>query len=537
VRISPSQLTIRELIGQLLMPKLPDTAELLDPAVWQRVVDDQARFHFGGYIVFRGDWRTTPPLLEELQDLSEMPLLFGSDLERGAGQQFAGATDFPHGMALGAARDPDLAYQQGAITALEARRAGVHWIFAPSLDLVTLPDNPIINVRGISDTPRAVGHLGAAFIEGIQRHRAIACGKHFPGHGQTGVDSHDDLPVLHVSRHRLETEDLLPFRHAIQAGLKSVMVGHLAVPALDETGLPATMSKRIVTDLLREQLGFTGLVITDALDMGAITRRFDPGLAAVRALQAGVDVLLMPPDPEAVVEAVLRAIEEGGLTKHRLLESAERIDQARLELGLWRFGDVDDEPGPVAWPDYAPAVAAIADAAVTLVDDPDGMLPLPEGDAVCALMLDDDADARVQADWRTVLGELGGRFSDLRVGVLTGDSDEASVAAACQEAARCAVVVVPVFMAVRAWKNRVTLPSLLASVPARLKAAGARVVVVSFTSPFLQEQLAAADAYVCAYSPNVHCQRAVVQALWGRQRFTGRLPVALPERQDALPPG
>ncbi|MEB3328342.1 MAG: glycoside hydrolase family 3 N-terminal domain-containing protein [Candidatus Sericytochromatia bacterium] len=526
MRLSPSQLTIRELIGQLLMPKLPDTPELSDRATWQRVVEDQARFHYGGYIVFRGDWRTTPPLLEELQDLSELPLLIGSDLERGAGQQLAGATDFPHGMALGAARDPDLAYQQGAITALEARRAGVHWIFAPSLDLVTLPDNPIINVRGIGDTPRAVGQLGAAFIEGVQRHRALACGKHFPGHGQRGVDSHDDLRVLQVSRHRLETEDLVPFRHAIQAGLRSVMVGHLAVPALDETGLPATMSKRIVTDLLRDQLGFTGLIVTDALDMGAITRRYDPGLAAVRALQAGVDVLLMPPDPEAVVEAVLRAIEEGGLTKHRLLESAERIDQARLELGLWRLGD-DDEPGPAAWPDYTPAVAAIADAAVTLVEDPAGLLPLPEGGSVCALILDDDADARAQQDWGTVLRELGGAATELRVGALSSASDEGAVAAACEEAARCEVVVVPVFMAVRAWKNRVTLPPLLASVPERLKAAGARVVVVSFTSPFLNRQLAAADAYVCAYSPNVHCQRAAVQALWGRQRFTGRLPVAL----------
>ncbi|MEB3196946.1 MAG: glycoside hydrolase family 3 N-terminal domain-containing protein [Candidatus Sericytochromatia bacterium] len=526
MRIAPSQLTIRELIGQLMMPKLPDTAELRDPAVWQRVVDDQAKFSFGGYIVFRGDRTETPPMLAELQELSDLPLLIGADLERGAGQQFTSATNFPHAMALGAARDPDLAYQQGAITALEARRIGVHWIFAPCLDLVNLPANPIINVRGISDSPRTTGKLGAAFILGVQRHRAIACAKHFPGHGQTSVDSHEELPELNISRHRMEHEDLVPFRHAIEAGVQSIMVGHLAVPALDETGLPATMSKRIVTDLLREQMGFRGLIITDALDMGAITRRFDPGLAAVRALQAGVDVLLMPPDPDAVVAAVLRALEEGGLTKHRLLESVERIDQARLELGLWRYDDEYDPVPSTEWHDYAPAVAAIADAALTLVDDEQNLLPLKPGTSVCTLVLDDDDDADLQRTWREVLRELGDQTADVKVATLTAQSDEATIEAACAEAAKHEVVVVPVFMWVRAWKNRVSLPALLSTVPRRLAEAGAKVVLLSFTSPFLRDEMPEADAYICAYSPNTHCQRAAVQALWGRARLPGRLPVA-----------
>jgi beta-N-acetylhexosaminidase len=459
--------------------------------------------------------------MEELQDLAEIPLLFSSDLERGAGQQFKGATDFPFIMALGAARDPDLAYQQGAITALEARKAGVHWVFAPTVDLVNRPENPIINVRGFGDEPRAVGLMGAAFIEGMQRHGTMACIKHFPGHGETAQDSHEELAYVDVSRHKLELADLMPFRYCIEAGVKSVMVGHLAVPALDENGLPASLSTRMVSDLLRDQMGFKGLVVTDALNMGAIAGRFDPGYAAVRALQAGVDVLLMPPDPEAVVTAVLRAIEEGGLTKTRLLDSVERIFQAKFEAGLW-YDDLDDEEGlPAVWPDYAPAVEAIAEGAVTLVEAAEDLLPLAADGKYCSLVLDDDDDADAQAGWRQALADHPG----LPIRVLTNADDEAAIEAAVAQAAAFGTVLVPAFMAVRAWKNRVTLPPLLASVPERLKAAGARVVVVSFTSPFLLRQFPGVDAYVCAYSANPASQRAAVRALFGEVPFAGRLPV------------
>ena len=511
-----------------MMPMLPDSADLAKREVWQKVEEDLDRYSFGGYIVFRGDWTKTPEYLEELQELAEIPLLFGADLERGAGQQFVGATNFPALMALGAARNPDLAYQQGAITALEARRAGLHMIFAPTLDLVTQPDNPIINVRGFGDEPRQVGILGAAFIEGAQRHGVLACPKHFPGHGETLQDSHETLPVVEVSRHRLEMNDLQPFRHCITAAARAMMMAHVAVPALDETGLPASMSRRIVTDLLREQLGFRGLIVTDALNMGAVAERFDPGYAAVRALQAGVDVLLMPPDPEAVVTAVLRSIEEGGLTKHRLLDSVERIFEAKLEVGHWRY-DNDEEPErPAVWPDYAPAVDAIAVGAVTLVRNEADLLPLASDARVCSLVLDDDDDLEAQASWRKALAD----HPEVLVRVLSNSDDEATIADAVAQAASFGTVIVPIFMTVRGWKNRVELQSALASVPTRLVAAGARVVALSFTSPFLLRQFPLVDAYVCAYSPLLACQSAAVAALWSEKGFPGRLPVD-PRQLDA----
>lgn len=521
LRLSPEQLTIREIIGQLMMPMLPDTADLADRAAWRKVEEELETFAFGGYIVFRGDKTETPPILEELQEISELPLLFGSDLERGAGQQLKGDTTFPHLMALGATREPDLAYQQGAITALEARRAGIHWVFAPTVDLAGMADNPIINVRGFGDEPRMVGELGAAFIAGAQRYGAIACAKHFPGHGETSVDSHESLPVLSVSRSRLELYDLLPFRRAIDGGVKSIMVGHLAVPALDDAGLPASMSKRIVSDLLREQLGFTGLVVTDAMMMGALTERYDPGQAAVRALQAGVDVLLMPPDPQAVVDAVLRAIEEGALTKQRLLESVERIFQAKADLGLWGSDWDEEDELPTELPDYEPAVAAIAEAAVTLVHAPEGMFPLSADTRAFSIVLDDDNDEESQAGWREALAA----HPEVPVRVLTPESTEAEIADALEQARQYDVVLVPIFMAVRAWKNRILLPESLARVPNELREAGAKVAALSFTSPYVMRQFPDVEAYLCAYSPHRLSQRAVVQALWGEIRMRGRLPV------------
>jgi beta-N-acetylhexosaminidase len=505
-----------------MMPMLPDTADLLTPKVWQDVLNRHSAYGFGGYIVFRGDWHKTPPLLASLQEHSEIPLVFGSDLERGCGQQLTGATVFPMQMALGATRNSDLAYQQGAITALEARRAGLHWIFAPTLDLVTRPDNPIINVRGLGENPRLVGRLGSAVIAGMQEHGAIACAKHFPGHAETSDDSHTRLPTLHISRQRMEWHDLVPFRDCIRAGLQTIMVGHLAVPALDDTGMPASLSRRIVTDLLREQMNFDGLIVTDALDMGAITARFDPGQAAVRALQAGVDVLLMPPDPEAVVNAILLALEEGVLSRRGLLDSVERLDRARLQLGLYS-SDGDDDLLPVAhWPDYTPAVKDIATHAITLVHSEGDTVPLRG--SVAAIALDDDNDPTVTDTWVRALESRHG----VSCAVLDSQATPEAINDVLEQASQSETVVVGVFSAVRAWKNRVTLVKHLDDVGRRLSAlACKRRVVVSFSSPFMAQDWAGIDAYICAYSPHPLCQLAALDCLWGLAPFKGHLPVTL----------
>lgn len=538
MRLSATDLTIRELIGQLMMPMLPDTAELTaDPAVFERVLADQARFGFGGYIVFRGHRDRTPPFLERLQAAAEVPLLIGSDLERGAGQQFEGATVFPDAMALGATERLDLAYQQGAITAVEARRLGVQWIFTPLADLASEPDNPIIATRGLGDEPRAVGRMVAAYVEGIQREGGMATLKHFPGHGPTAVDSHASLPVLDVSRLRLEQADFIPFRQGLAAGAKSVMVGHLAVPALDETGAPATFSRRIVQDLLREQWGFKGLVVTDALMMGALTELTDPGTAAVRALMAGVDVLLMPPDPEAVVEAVLRAIEEGALSKHRLAESVERIFEAKWELGL--MGAEPDDSGdlerlaPGYWPDYAPAVAQIAEACPTIVGDPEGRLPLSAPEDVAVLALDDDdPDSAFLTAWELLAEARGVSFAAL------GPEPAPEALAAAFAAVRSApIVVVPVAMAIKAWKERVSLHPSLADLPRQLARRGQRVVLVSHTTPYLLAQYPEAAAWAVSYSPLPPVAEATWAALWGEIPWRGSLPVSpgrvIPRRPEA----
>jgi beta-N-acetylhexosaminidase len=514
MRLDPSQLSIREVIGQLMMPMLPDTADLKDAQTWNKTLQELDAYAFGGYIVFRGDSTDTPDMIAEIQSLSDIPLLISSDLERGVGQQLKGFTDFPHSMALGAAMDPDAAFQMGAITALEAKRAGIHLIFAPTVDLADHPDNPIINIRGISASPRVTAQMGLAFAQGVKRYGGIATAKHFPGHGPTNVDSHVSLPLLDVSRHRLESLDLLPFRRMIDGGVGAIMVGHLAIPALDDTGLPASMSKRIVGDLLREQLKFDGLVVTDALMMGALIEKYSDEEIAVRAIQAGVDILLMPRDPEAVVRGVLRALEEGALTKYRLLESVERIFQAKHELGLWHresdYGfNEDDDHLPDTLPDYTPAVLQITDAAVTLQNNRSIEFPFHPN---IIYFIDDDNNQNLRDYFKTIGGQQTYFVDDENLLDLTSQQN----------------VLLIVSSEVKAWKNRIGLSLPQQQWVSELRRKCEQLVVLSATTPYLANQIPDADAFVYCYSQHVLSIQSALRAIAGEIPFKGTAPVELP---------
>ena len=254
-------------------------------------------------------------LTNQLQSKSKLPLLIGADFERGTAMRLDEGTSFPTAMALAAAGNPKDAYTMGKITALEARAVGIQWIYAPDADVNNNPGNPIINTRSFGEDPARVSEFVSEFIRGVQENGGLATAKHFPGHGDTAGDSHIDLPVIKADRERLEHLEFVPFRAAIAAGVGSIMTGHLAVPALEpDANTPATLSSRILTDVLRKELGFEGLVVTDAMDMGGITVRFAPGDAAVRAFLAGADALLMPPVPDAAYDALLAAAQSGQIT-------------------------------------------------------------------------------------------------------------------------------------------------------------------------------------------------------------------------------
>ncbi|WNZ25372.1 beta-glucosidase [Leptolyngbya sp. NK1-12] len=298
----------------------------------------------GGVILLGGSAAEVGLRTQQLQSWAKLPLLVAADVEEGVGQRFAGAVWFPPPMAIGAIAAQDLdraltyASQMGAATAQEALAIGINWVLVPVVDVNNNPANPVINVRAWGETPEMVSQLTAAFIRGAQQYPVLTAAKHFPGHGDTAVDSHLELPLINHDKTRLETVELPPFRSAIAAGVDAVMTAHLQLPIWDPEA-PATLSRPILTHLLRHQLGFAGLIVTDALVMGAITRQYGANEAAVRAVAAGADVLMMPADPEGAIEAICAAIESGQIPITQIQASLERIWQAKQKAQPLSDGD------------------------------------------------------------------------------------------------------------------------------------------------------------------------------------------------------
>src|SRR5260221_653128 len=322
------KMTTDEKIGQLLFTTYHGSFTATDAPAYQQMMHDVKDLHVGGFInvtegsplgIVKSQAYPTPVLTDQLQAKSKVPLLIGADFERGAAMRLDEGTSFPTAMALAAAGNPRDAYTMGEVTAREARAVGIQWIYAPVADVNNNPGNPIINTRSFGEDPARVAEFVAEFIRGVEENGALATAKHFPGHGDTASESHIDLPVIQANRDRLKRLELVPFRAAMDAGVSSVMTGHLSVPALEsDADTPATLSPRILTDLLRKELEFQGLIVTDAMDMGGITARNAPGEAAVRAVAAGADAVLMPPVPDAAFEALQAAVKSGRISRERL---------------------------------------------------------------------------------------------------------------------------------------------------------------------------------------------------------------------------
>src|SRR5262252_3646814 len=375
------KMTVDEKIGQLLFTTYHGSFTATDSDAYKQLVHDVQDLHVGGFIVIthgspvgilKSQAYPTAVLTNQLQSKSKLPLLFGADFERGAAMRLDEGTSFPTAMALAAAGNPKDAYTMGKITALEARAAGIQWIYAPVADVNNNPGNPIINTRSFGENPATVSEYVAEYVRGVQENGGLATAKHFPGHGDTAADSHIDLPVIRADRQRLDSLELLPFQAAIGAGVGSIMTGPLNVPALEtDPNTPATLSSHILTDLLRTDLRFQGLVVTDAMDMGGITVRFAPGEAAVRAVLAGADCLLMPPVPEAAFEALQSAVKSGRISRQRLDASVRRILEAKARVGLNKnrlvdLGRINAEFGVPSWQDQA---QQISDRGITLLRD------------------------------------------------------------------------------------------------------------------------------------------------------------------------
>jgi beta-N-acetylhexosaminidase len=532
------KMTVDEKIGQLLFTTYHGSLTATDTAAYGQILHDVTDLHVGGFInithgsplgIVKSQAYPTAVLNNQLQAKSKLPLLVGADFERGTAMRLDEGTSFPTAMALAAGGNPKDAYTMGKITALEARAVGVHWIYAPDADVNNNPGNPIINTRSFGEDPARVAEFVSEFVRGVQENGGLATAKHFPGHGDTAADSHIDLPVIRADRARLDQLELVPFRAAIAVQVDSIMTGHLNVPALEpDPNTPATLSHSILTDLLRNQLGYQGLIVTDAMDMGGITVRYAPGEAAVRAVVAGADALLMPPVPDAAFEALQAAVKSGRISKERLDDSVRRILQAKARLGLntSRLVDVNainQKFGSTAWQKEA---QEISDRGVTLLRDTPQRLPLDGTKASRALLLAFYADPEPYPG-EDLERELRSRFDS----VTTLRADTRFVNAGTLKLPppdSYDLAILALFVRVSDRKGNVDVPADQAALAEQIYKTGKPVVTLGFGSPYLIERFPQAETWLAAFGISDVAQISVARALFGQIPARGHLPVTIP---------
>jgi beta-glucosidase-like glycosyl hydrolase/CubicO group peptidase (beta-lactamase class C family) len=484
----------------------------------------------GCVVVFESEVDSLPRLLNELQSMADVPLLVAADMERGMAFRIRrGVVPMPYAMALGATRSEEAARFAGEVAAREGRALGLHWAFAPVADVNSNPANPVINVRSYGEDPALVARMTAAFVAGARGGGLMTTVKHFPGHGDTSEDSHISLPTVEADRSRIEAVELLPFRRAVEAGVDAVMLGHIAVPALDPTGAPATLSAPITADLLRRELGFGGLVVTDAMEMGGARGAWS-GEAVVRAVLAGADFILLPRDPEVAVRALVRAVREGQLKPERIDLSVLRILQTKERLGLNKDRVVDPAAvsGSVGRPEDVERALQTARDSITVVRNEGGVLPLAAEEPLRLLHLVMSSDARNDAIQGIPEEELQERRVVTRTVSLGPEVSEETAARIVAEAADFTHVVASCFVRVTGAKGTADMSASHARLLGALRAAGRPLIVVSFGSPYLLRQFPDVPVYLCAYGSAESSQRAAVGALFGEYAVQGKLPVTLP---------
>jgi beta-N-acetylhexosaminidase len=532
------EMTLEEKVGQLLFSTYHGSFTATDSAAYAQMMHDVEDLHVGGFInithgsplgIVKSQAYPTAVLTNQLQAKSKLPLLIGADFERGTAMRLDEGTSFPTAMALAAAGNPPDAYTMGKVTALEARAAGIQWIYAPDADVNNNPANPIINTRSFGENPQRVSEFVTQFIRGVQENGGLATAKHFPGHGDTAADSHIDLPVVTASRERLDKLEFVPFRAAIAAGVGSIMTAHLSVPALEpDPNTPATLSHSILTDLLRTQLGFQGLVVTDALEMGGITVRFAPGDAAVRAFLAGSDALLMPPVPDAAFNALLQAAKSGVISQDRLDASVRRILLAKARLGLDKNRLVDvnalnDKFGRAPWQAES---QAISDRGITLLRDAPHRLPLDATKPTRAFLLSLYADPEPYPG-EDLERELRSRFDTLvtlRADTKFAKADTLKLPAPDTYD----VVILALFVRVSDRKGDVDVPKDQLPLIEQIYKSGKPVITVGMGSPYLIESFPQAQTWLSAFGISDVAQISIARALFGQIPIRGHLPVTIP---------
>jgi beta-glucosidase-like glycosyl hydrolase/CubicO group peptidase (beta-lactamase class C family) len=522
-------LSLEQKAAQLVGVRMSGVFRNARSAETRRVRSHVSQLGVGTLVVFDSETETLPRLLNELQEAAAVPLLVAGDFERSVSFRIRrGGAPLPYAMAIGATRSEDAARFAGELTAREARALGVHWTFAPVADVNSNPANPIINIRSFGEDAQQVARLSAAFVRGARAGGLMTTAKHFPGHGDTAIDSHLQLAAVGGDLERLRSVELLPFGSSLEAGVDAVMLGHLAVPALDPSGAPASQSDAIV-GFLRDEMRFGGLIVTDAIEMAGARAAWS-GEAVVRAVRAGADVVLLPPDPLLAVRALVQAVREGFLPAARLDEAVLRVLQAKERLGLQRQRRVDPR-GPsalVGRPEDVERALQIARDSITVVRNDGGVLPLRAETPLRLLHLVLSSDARNDLIQGFPEDELAARGIPAETRSFGPEVSDQSQAAAVADAAGFSHVLVSAFARVSGSKGTADLSASHVGLVRALAGTGRPLIVVSYGSPYLLRQFPEVPVYVCAYGAAESSQRAAIGALLGEFDVRGRLPVTLP---------
>ncbi len=536
-------LSLRDKAAQMVWPTVLGDYAAEDSKAWQTALRDVVVEHVGGFTASVGSPIELATKLNALQRASPLPLLIGSDFEFGAGQRarggtflpngidLGGATVFPPEMAFGATRDTMLAYEEGRVTAIEGRALGVHIDYAPVLDVNNNANNPVINTRSYGESPALDAAFGRAFIHGVQEHGMVATGKHFPGHGDTETNSHLALPVVRVTRARLDSVELVPFRGAIGAGVGAIMSFHGSMPALDTSGAPGTLSAPVLTGLLRGELKFDGVIISDAMDMRGVLDRYGAVDAAKRAVAAGADVLIQPQDVGQTIDAIVAGVGEGRYPESRLDASVRRLLTLKhtLRLDRRRFVDLDSIRAVVGDSAHVALAARVAERSMTLVKDSLHALPLgrlAHGARVLVVTIARRADLGAGV---VFANELRLTFPSLRTEYIDADDPGAAPWRILQTADSADVVVVGSYVG-QSWDaTTVGAPAAITTFIQSLTQRGARPILVAFGNPYLLQQVPAVPAYLVAWAGFPVSQRAAARALLGTAPITGTLPISIPK--------
>lgn len=483
--------SLRSLAASVIMPRL-EPEQYRTNEEYRTSVHTLIRMGICGFCVFKGELEHVRTMIEELQVLAGGRLLFSGDFEYGISMRIHGGTDFPHAMALGIADDGDTTEKIAAAIAHESRALGVHWNFAPVCDINSNPENPIINIRSFGEIPSRVMSHCVRWIYGTQAHHVLACAKHFPGHGDTATDSHLGLPVLTLTAERIMNHELLPFKKAIDAGVRSVMMGHLAVPAIDESGTPASLSFPLVTGLLRETLGFKGIIVTDALDMGAITSRYSSREAAIAAAYAGIDVILLPENPLEAIEGLAEEAAHNAHMYQKLTESSLRIDQEKR----WCFSE--ENTTPVNLQEYGSIAFHAAHAALRVSGD-SRRIPLKESQPFAAFAVMQNDNPQPGVNFFHFVQQIV--ENDCDFGFMNADITDEEIDAYREQTATAEILIFALFIRPRSHAGSVGIPPRINEAAQRI-ANGRPIIAILLGSPYIQSSFDA-DTYVTTYSDSL----------------------------------